>query len=405
MKIIKADQIIVGDGQTILDNGAILINDEGRIESVGHSNEIEAKYTDVNVVYKENCTILPGLIDMHVHIGYWWSKPDANELGKNGYSDYDIAFLTSKNMREALSLGVTTIRTVTDPKGLNQAIKSALNKKYIIGPRVISSEQGIIKTGGHAWQLKGGLIEADGPWEVRKAVRENIKNGADWIKVMASHRTHICEYTQEEMNSIVDECHRTGYKCCVHASTFEAAEAAIEAGFDTIEHATYMDVDLAEKAKKKGIAWVPTLSVLFGILDFYNEYEKKLQRPLKKDEIVQKKYLQDSVDTINKNFLNIYKTGIKILAGTDIVMPNKPITPVIDEIAYLCKLGLEPLEAIKCATKNSAEVLDMSDDIGLIKEGLLADLLIVEGNPLQDIKTLNNIVQVYKDGEIVYKRN
>lgn len=408
MKIIKANQIIVGDGQTVINDGAVVINNEGKIETVGPTIDLCKKYPETEVINKEGCAILPGLIDMHVHIGYWWNKPDANPILSEGYNDFEIALLAYSNMKEALSLGVTTIRSVTDPKGLNKALKSAMNKKYINGPRLIGCEQGIAKTGGHGWVLKGGLIEADGPWEVRKAVRENIKNGADWIKAMASDRTHVCEYTQEELDAIVDESHSQGYKCCVHASTRPAAEMAIEAGFDTIEHGNFITPELAEKAKEKGLVWVPTLAVHFGILQaikpYYEQLAKQLQRPLSKKELLDIKYFEDSVNSFKTNFLNNYKTGIVVVTGTDIVMPNQLITPVAEEIKLMCNLGLSPLEAIKCSTQNPARVLDMDNEIGTVEKGLLADLLIVEGNPLEDIEALKKVKEVYISGEVVYSK-
>lgn len=407
MKILKADQIIIGDSQTVLKNGAIVINDYGRIESVGQATEVEAKYSNSNVFNYEGSTILPGLIDMHVHIGYWWNQPDANELGSSKYSNMDVAFYAYSKMQEALTLGVTTIRTVTDIKGLNKSLKKALEKQYITGPRLISSEQGIAKTGGHGWALTGGLIEADGPWEVRKAVRENIKNGADWIKAMGSDGPKYFEYTQEELDAIVDECHRIGYKCALHATTIEATRAGIEAGFDTLEHSNFLYPELAKKAAEKDIAWVPTMYIHLQMLEIIKlqleQFNDTFSKEYKKYKTLYK-LLEDSMKSFQTNLKNNYETGMKIVAGTDVVMPTLPITPIADEIELMVKLGLTPLQAIECATGTPAKVLDMQEDIGLLKEGNIADILVVDGNPVDNIKNLKNIKELYRDGELVYKK-
>jgi len=406
VKIIKCDRIISGDGVSIYEDGAVVINKEGLIEDVGISDIIQNKYPYAETSIKSGCTLMPGLIDMHVHLGSFDMRLDADKIRRNlGH----ITLIAYKNMQDALSVGITTLRSVSEPKGLGDALRAGFHKKYIKGPRYFTCERGITVTGGHGTssylESQDYVIEANGPWEFRKAVRQCVKEGADWIKVLASHREHYCELTLKEMLAVTDEAHRLGKKCCVHAATKEAIEFAIEAGFDTIEHGAFLTPELAEKAAEKAIAWIPTAYIYLQAAQYLKEKIIESGEKPTKEEQIQIKYFEESTYAYRKNFKNNFNTGILVATGTDVVFPDRHITPISEEIETLCDLGLTPIEAIKCATYNAAKILDKENEVGSVKKGLYADILIIHGNPLDDIKHLKNVIEVYKEGKLLYKKD
>lgn len=403
MLILKTDRAIIGDGKQVIENAAVVVGDDGTIKDFGTWSEIMERHPEAPVQVKENCTILPGMIDMHVHIGFYDRRQDADAIRHNLGHKTLIAY---KNMQDALSVGITTLRSVAEPEGLGSAIRAGLHKGYIKGPRYFTCERGIAITGGHGTRpndkVQDTVIEADGEWEIRKAVRQNLKDGADWIKVLASHREHYCEYTLGELQAAVDEVHRFNKKCCIHAATRQAIESAVIAGFDTIEHGAFLTPDLAEEAAKKGIAWIPTAYIYMYAADYLKEKIRESGHKPTKPELIEIGYFEDSINAYKNNFLKNYKKGILIATGTDIVFPDHHITPIVEEIETLCILGLQPIQAIQCATNNAAKILGRDHEFGLIKQGLFADLLIVEGNPLSDIGNLRNVKEVYKEGELLY---
>ncbi len=399
MKILKAKTVIVGDGDTVIKDGAVVI-EKGLITRVGQQQEIETDSCD-NIVDYGDSTILPGLIDMHVHIAYWQTKSDKDlYLNQPGL----VSLLAANELQQALALGVTTIRNVGEPQGQAYALKMGYKKGFITGPRYITSASGISCTGGHGTQIPDMIMEVNGPYQFRAAVREQIKKGADWIKVLASHRTHMCEITQQELNAAADEAHRWLRKCCIHAGTTTAIDAAIEAGFDTIEHGTFMTVEQAQRAKEKGIAWIPT------IIPYWNGYQmmKKMidsgEIPVAHQAIIDENYayFAECAARYQQYFKEIASTGIKIAVGTDIVWETLPITPVADEMKLMVDFGMGILQTIKCGTSAAAEVLGLGDTVGLLREGYLADILVVDNDAATNITALKNVREVYRDGEVVY---
>lgn len=395
MKILKADRIIVGDGQTVLEQKAVAV-ENGVIREIGDLEVLKQAYPEAEVEIKENCTLLPGLIDMHVHISGLYRRPEKAQMQENPAF---LMLLVYKHLQDALSVGITTLRGVGEAKGIGAAIRGGYRNKYIKGPRYITCERSLTRTGGHGSTGEVAKIEVDGPWNMRQMVRSNIKEGADWIKVMDSHRGHFSEYTLEELCAVTDEAHRLGHKCCIHAGTEQSVEYAVEAGFDSIEHGAYLEEHLADQAIEKGLAWVPTIYVYENAVD----YMKAVTPNPTKADLVGIKFLEDTVEGYRRNFLRNYKKGILVATGTDICFPEMFITPIQEEIKTMVRYGLTNLEAIQCATQNGAKILEMDDEIGLVKENYCADLLIVEGNPAKDIAALDQVREVYRAGELLYK--
>lgn len=362
MRIIEVDRIITGDGSTVIEQGAVAV-EGGYIAALGTQEELVRTYPNADRAHYEGCTLLPGLIDMHVHISGLYRRPEKQEMQENPAF---LMLMVYKHLQDALSVGITTLRGVGEAKGIGAAIRGGYRKGYIKGPRYITCERSLTRTGGHGSTGEVAKIEVDGPWALRHMVRSNIKEGADWIKVMDSHRGHFSEFTLEEMCAVTDEAHRLGHKCCIHAGNEQSVEWAVEAGFDSIEHGSCLDEPLAKKALEKGLAWVPTIC---------------------------------------RNFLRNYKMGILTATGTDICFPEMFITPIQDEIKTFVRYGLTELQAIECATHNGAKILELDDEIGLLQKGFRADMLIVKGNPVANIDDLNNVYEVYRDGELLYRKS
>ncbi len=396
MKIIITDRIIKGDGTTVIPDGAVLI-DGDRIVRTGTAEQLQKEYPDCEKEVMKGCSLLPGLIDMHVHISGLYRRPEKDQMQQNSAF---LMLMVYKHLQDALSVGITTLRGVGEAKGIGAAVRGGYRKGYIKGPRYLTCERSLTRTGGHGSTGEVAKIEVDGPWNLRQAVRNNIKEGADWIKVMDSHRGHFSEFTLEELCAVTDEAHRSNKKCAIHAGTEQSVEYAVEAGFDTIEHGCYLDEKLCRKAIEKGLAWVPTVYVYENSVD----YMKKVTPNPTKQEQAGIKFLEDTVEAYHANFLRNYKAGILMATGTDICFPEMFITPIYDEIETFVRYGLTPLQAIQCATENGAKILDMADEIGLVEEGLCADLLVVEGDPSVRIEDIRNVKQVYRAGELLVSK-
>ena len=303
------------------------------------------------------------------------------------------AYYVSKRMYDTLRAGVTTIRDMSSADNIGVILKKAAAEGFIECPRIITSLKGICMTGGHGWGMRGAIIEADGDWEIRKAVRKNIRDGADCIKILTSEAYRGEELSQSELNAAVDEAHRLGKKIAAHAGYSPSIEMCIQAGCDTIEHGTNLTVEQALRMKANDQTWVPTIYVFNYVNDLvqcnsqngYNEH---------------KAYLEDSVAAYEANFMKLYATGVRVATGTDTDAANHPeASPVKEELNHMVRLGLTPLQAIACATKNSGEALGLKGSLGLLKEGYTADIIAVRGDVATDITLLQNIEAVYQGGK------
>ena len=392
--ILTAERIITGDGSTILENKAICII-EGKIADIDGLQQLKAKYPNEVVKEYAGASILPGLIDMHVHIGYWLSHSDAAD-----FNDFKIAYFAADYAKKAFAQGVTTIRDVSSPKNLCVSMNYAAEQGYITIPRIFTTDNALCFTGGHGWVTS---TEVNGPWNLRAAVRDNIKRGAHWVKIMASHRSSTPEYTQEELNAAVDEAHRVGKKAAVHAGTQPSIQMAIDAGFDTIEHGTDLTVDQAKQMKEKGIVWCPTIAAYTRTYGYILENTDNPDIDATgRDFVIEYAYFRDAALTYKNNFKTLSETGVKIIAGTDIIFNNAPATPMSWEMGYMVEYGMPNLEVIRASTKSGAETLDIDHLTGEIAVGKQADILVVTGNPAVNISDIENVTEVFFEGKVVY---
>lgn len=398
--IISAKYLMTGDGKTVLEDKAVLTGADGKIKKIASKEELVKEFPDEEVKEYGDATILPGLFDMHVHLAYWYSQPDSFN-----YNDQMITLYALQHAQAAFERGITSVRDLSSYHGVCKNLKLAAEKGFITVPKITHTDTGMCMTGGHACDE---VPEVDGPWEVRKEIRKQVRDGAEWVKILTTHRSHIPEFTQEELDVAVDECHRRGIKCAVHAGTNPGIQMCIDAGFDTIEHATFMTVDHAKQMAEKGIAWTPTImayTLLYEICKdkMENHAGMPVNDPVMQKEINDYQYFEPAYKAYRDNFKAFYDTGVTVIAGTDMVMYQSPLLPLPRELQYMVEYGITPVQAIQTATSNPAKVLGVENERGLIKEGLDADILVVGGNLSKDIKCLNDVKLVTMDGKRVFE--
>ena len=393
--IISANKIITGDGNTVLEQSALYVNAAGRIEKIRNAEELRAAYPEETVLSYPESTLLPGLVDLHAHLGHWGCRP-ASQV----QNDFLMGFITQKHAQDAFSRGVTALRDVGSPEGVCMSMKAAAELGFFKIPRMEYCGSALCITGGHgsSFGLGEGVEETDGTDALRKAIRTRVKHGSKWIKIMTSHRSDVCEFSQKELNTAAEECHRLGVKLTVHSGTQPSIGMCIEAGFDTIEHATFVTKEQIQQMIEKGISWTPTIlpyTTIYNIME-----EKCADMPEKPREYY---YCKAAADRYKKHFKEYYDMGVLVGAGTDNITPDgRTDLYVAQELAYMVEYGLTPLQAIQIGTMNGAKVLDMAEEIGQIKEGFCADLLIVDGDASADIQALKKVNTVFLDGEIVF---
>jgi imidazolonepropionase-like amidohydrolase len=402
--VIRAGTLIDGKSDTPRHNQVIVIQNN-RIVSVSDAAESSAP-SGQTIIDLSKATVLPGLIDSHTHIFLQGEDPaeggyDANILKQPLAYRAARATVAAKT---ALEQGFTTLRDVeTEGAGYGDVgIKQAINEGYIPGPRLFVATRAISTTGGYQLEdyapelvMPKGAQIVDGPIEARKAAREQLDHGADWIKVYMTHRSWVGKngelaaqptLTVEELKAVTDEAHGWGKKVACHAYSGIGLQRALDGGCDSIEHGLQMsDAQIAQMIKQ-GTWYCPTLS------PYYLDWAPADTPNGKRDR------LRASAHEVS--FSKALKAGVKIVFGTDIggIPWNQPMA---QEFPRMVKLGMSPMETIKSATSRAAVMLDSEGQIGTIAPGALADIIAVPGDPLADITQLGKVQFVMKDGKVV----
>ena len=398
MAVILRDARII-DGRGDVQARGFVVIEKNRITEVGKGPG-PAKKNGYEVMDLEGRCVLPGMIDCHVHLCIDGSADPMQSLQKDS-----AAMITLKAARHAhLSLlaGVTTVRDLGSVNGISGSLRDAINLGIVIGPRIVSTNQAVCITGGQGWQFSR---QADGADGVRQAVREQIRAGADAIKMMATGgvitqgvEPGSPQFTLEELKAGAEEAHKAGRKIAAHAQGNEGIKNSLRAGFDTIEHGIFLDDEAIGLLLEKRATLVPTLSAPFNIM------EKGEKSGIPAFIIEKTRKVKDThVDSIKK----AYKAGVTIASGADAGTPFNGHGENLRELELLVRIGLSPMEAIVAATRVASETLGLGSRIGTIEPGKLADLIVVEGDPLKDITVLqrkDKIVVVMKDGQF-YKRS
>ena len=336
-------------------------------------------------------------MNMHTHFGYYYSQPDLFN-----YDDYMIAYYALNEAHRALRRGITTIRDVSSPSGLLKQLRLAGEKGFVTVPRIIHTDTGMCMTGGHGHD--DGIVEVDGVDEIRKEIRKQRRDGADWIKVLTSNREPVPEFTQEELDAAADECRRRGIKCAVHAGLQPAIQMCIDAGFTSIEHGTFLTLEQAKQMTEKGIYWTPTITAYTVLYEFC---KKTIEEGVDPGNRIAVKAMRDmaffepAYNAYKDNFKKFYDTGVTVVAGTDMVLYGAPAYPLNRELALMVEYGITPLQAIQTATENPARMLELEHVVGTLRTGLEADLLAVKGNAAEDIHALDEVLGVFIRGEEV----
>lgn len=356
----------------------------------------------------KNLTVLPGLIDMHVHLE--GETREDEELDMFTLNPEDVAFRSVVFAKRTLYAGFTTVRDLGG-SGVNTALRNAINQGLIEGPRIFSAGKSIATTGGHAdptnafrRDLMGDPGPAEGvingPDEARKAVRQRYKDGVDLIKITATGGVLSLakdgsgpQFTDAELQAIVETARDYGMHVAAHAHGAEGMRRAVRAGITTIEHGTMMTDDIMDLMIQKGTYYVPTISAGQFVAD--KAKEEGYFHPL-----VVPKALEVGPQ-IQRTFAKAYKRGVKIAFGTDSGVG--PHGQNAREFGYMVEAGMPPSEAIRSATATNAAILGMADELGALEPGKYADIIAVSGNPLENIRVLEHVVFVMKNG-VVYKR-
>jgi len=393
---IKAKAMIDVVNGRLIENPLVVIDDQ-RIVIVSKDGDIPVHAE--NVIELGDMTLLPGLIDTHVHI-----TGSATEHGykRLATSNTRAAIRGVKNAKTTLQAGVTTIRNLGAPGFIDVALRDAINDGDVIGPRMFVSGPSLGISGGHCdnnllpidYDVSSDGV-ADGPWEVAKKVRRNIKYGADLIKFCATGgvlskgtKVGVQQYSLEEMQMIVTEAHRRGITVAAHAHGTEGIFDAIKAGVDSVEHASFISDEGIELAKKNGT---------FLSMDIYNT-EYILGEGEKAGILEESLAKERKTGTLQReSFSRAAQAGVKIVMGTDAGV--YPHGDNLKQLSRMVKFGLTPMQALQAASINAAKLLKKEDDIGSINEGKFADIIAVKGNPLQDISLLENVSFVMKAGK------
>ncbi|MCZ7570485.1 MAG: amidohydrolase family protein [Ardenticatenaceae bacterium] len=384
-QIIRAGRVLDGTGALPLTDGGIVV-EGGRISRIGKFTSLPPTQA-ADIIDLRAYTVLPGLIDVHGHLGM---DASGNEDEQMKDSDFDIVFRAVKYAHRCLASGVTTMRIVGEKHGIDVAYKKAIEADTFAGPRVLISGEPLMPTNGYGAKFSR---VADGPEEVRKTVRSNLMVGADWIKLFVTgggaYEPPILPtqqyYTFEEIRAAVDVAHAFGKGVAVHALGGTGLRDAIEAGVDTIEHGHFLTKEDAVRMAEKGTTLVATQTIhLYPRPDWQMypallEYQALVRR------------------VAGQNIRLAREHGVRVTAGTDAMHGLMPV-----EVEYLVTYGgLTAMEAIVAATKTAAEVCGVEQETGTLEPNKRADIIAVEGDPLEDIRTLQNVRFVMKAGQVI----
>jgi imidazolonepropionase-like amidohydrolase len=400
---IHAGRMIDGKSEVVQNDVLVLVQGE-RIVAVGPRSQLASRVpANAETIELGGATILPGLIDNHTHVllqGDITSADYDEQLLKESIPYRAIRATAA--VRTSLMNGFTTIRDL-ETEGAMYAdvdVKTAIARGVIPGPRMFVSTRAMSTTGtypllGYSWELKmpEGVQIVDGPAEIQKAVREEAKYGADWIKFYADRQYYIgsdgrlrswVNFTDEELKMLVTEAHRLGKRVAAHAMGWDGIDAALRAGVNSIEHGDGLTDDLLDRMVAQKVYWCPTIFVGVYVAPGRGGIWPKM------------------VDLERVAFGKALKKGVMISYGTDVGgfawTENQA-----QEFAYMVRYGMSPMAAIKSATSVAADLLDQSDNFGTIEAGKLADIVAVKGDPIADISELTRVSFVMKGG-VVYKQ-
>jgi len=407
--VLKAARMFDGKSNALVQNAVVIIEGD-KIVDAGSNLPIP---NDTPVIDLGDATVSPGFMDAHTHLTADFSgNYSERRLQELDMNVSEQAIIATAHARATVDAGFTTVRdlgsrSVSSREFVDVALRNSINKGVIFGPRMLVATKGIGATGGHFDPTSGfrdflfgrepdytdGI--ADGPDEIRKAVRFEVKNSADIIKAAVSggvlslaDEVDTPQLTPAEMTALVDESHRLRKKVAVHCHGDEAAREAIEAGVDSIEHGSFMKPETLMMMKKKGTFLTPTLMASEWIMGKLDNYPRGLQAKAKA-----------ATAARSEMFHNAIKMGIKISFGTDAAV--FPHGQNAKEFKLMVDLGMTPIDALKSATANDAELLGIGQKVGTLEKGKLADIIAMPGDPSLDITATERVSFVMRQGKII----
>ena len=405
--VLKAAHLIDGTGKPAIQNAVVVITDN-LITAVGTNGQVQIP-AGARVIELGDATLMPGFIDAHTHVvGRILGDPAGDTAAVKDYDSFG-AIISTRNAKNILLAGFTTIRNVGAPDFDDMALRKAINEGWVPGPRMMAAGHAIGITGGHCDEngFKPGLMDggirqgiANGPEEVRAAVRYQVKYGADVIKTCATggvlsegDAVGATQYSYEEMKALVDEAHKLDRKVAAHAHGTEGIKIAVRAGVNSIEHGSFLDEEGAKMMAERGTYLVPTLMA--------GEQVEKLAKSGVLTGLRAEKAF--AAATAMRNGIRIAKkNGVKIALGTDSsVIPHGTNG---HEFTLMVEWGgLTPMESIVAGTMGGAMLLGWDKKIGSLEAGKWADISAVSGDPLTDIRRMESAVFVMKNG-VIYKQ-
>ncbi|WP_439027031.1 amidohydrolase family protein [Haloarchaeobius sp. DT45] len=383
----------VRDATVVVDDGRIIqvdpVDTDASVGDDGNDDGVDT--ADATVHHLDGAYLAPGLVDAHVHL-MMDAGPDPS--ANVDASTATLTYQATRNLRDAVTAGVTTVRDLGAPDDIALDARQAVEDGVIAGPRVHACGQNVVMTGGHGhWFGR----EADGSTEVRKAVREQLKADADVVKCMATGgvltkgaQTGAPELTPGELTTLVDAASAKGVPTAAHAHGTQGIENAVAAGITSIEHGTYMDEHAAEAMAEAGTYWVPTASAVHGIVD--NADQGTIPEwAVEKGE--------HALDAFEDAFEHALAAGVTVAMGTDAGTPYNEFTDIPHELELLVTYGLTPKQALDAATVNAAALLGV--ETGRVAPGLAADLVVLPTDPTEDVSAWRQPERVMARGRFV----
>jgi imidazolonepropionase-like amidohydrolase len=394
---LKNLQLIDGTGAPARAGAALIIEGDTLVHVGPLAATDEPRGSDVETMDLDGRTVIPGLVEAHIHLSYNHVKVIA-DLDLNCPPEYST-LKAARNAELALACGYTAARSAGAVHRIDAALKQAINEGLYPGPRLLAASRDICATGGMAdWNpsylklgMEGLALIADGPDEVRAAVRRSIKDGADVVKCYVGGDALLphtpigdCTYTLAEVVALVDESHMRGRMTAAHVRGQRSSRVAAEAGVDSLEHATYADDETLGLIADRGLTLVPGLRYLYSILENGPAFGIG-------EEIIGPSGLRDEIKQAADTYRRAKDLGIRMCPGGDFGFAWNPHGEYAKDIqVFVDVIGFSPLEAISCATRNGAELMRMADRIGTLQPGKLADLVVVDGDPSRDISVLQD---------------
>lgn len=401
LTLVKAGRLFDARSGRLLTNQGILIEGD-RVKEVGELGVVSSHAPDARTIDLSSATVLPGLIDAHNHV--LGNPKDMSPIGNLRMSSAQAALWGVRNLRLWVDKGFTTLRDAceNDPSYAQIALRNSINQRLIEGPRMVVAGGCLSVTGGHGDADQLAVDQslprrpniADTVDEVATATRRDIKYGADWIKLMATGGVmdtlsdfRVQELSEAQMAKAVEVAHRANKKVMAHAHGTEGIKAAVRAGVDSIEHGSLLDDEGAQLMVQKGTWLVPTIDTELRTLEMGASFGVEPVMMAKEKEVVRLK---------RAGFEKALKYHVKIAFGVD----DDP--DYLDrEFDAMVAWGMRPVDVLQAATINASQLLGLSDQIGSIEAGKMADIVAVNGDPTADIKSIQNVVLVMKGGEVV----